>query len=114
VLAAVSCVSPTKCAALGPGRRAAEATCLPRATRPSAGQDLAQGGGESVRLAGLAVFAAEESVVATGEGPAAAGEDVHRPGIQYGDQPVQVVGVLIRGGFGGAVGTPAAVRAAGS
>ena len=36
--------------------------------RPSVGEDLAQGGGEGVRLARLAVFAAEESVMAAGEG----------------------------------------------
>ena len=36
--------------------------------RPSVGEDLAQGGGEGVRLAHAAVFAAEESVVAAGEG----------------------------------------------
>src|SRR6516165_8572478 len=35
--------------------------------RPSVGEDLAQGGGEGVRLARLAVFA-EDSVVAAGEG----------------------------------------------
>ena len=47
------------------------------------------------------------------DGAAAAGEDVRRSGVQRGDQPVQVVGVLIGGGFGGAVGAPAAVGAAG-
>ena len=47
------------------------------------------------------------------DGAAAAGEDVHRSGVQRGDQPVQVVGVLVRGGLGGAVGATAAVRAAG-
>jgi hypothetical protein len=36
--------------------------------RPSVGEDLAQGGGEGVRLAHAAVFAAEESVVAAREG----------------------------------------------
>src|SRR5213079_974232 len=36
--------------------------------RPSAGEDLAQGGGEGVRLAGAAIFAAEEPVVAAREG----------------------------------------------
>jgi hypothetical protein len=43
--------------------------CLGRAVvlRP-AGEDCAQGGGEGVRLARLAVFVAEESAVAAGEG----------------------------------------------
>src|SRR6266542_3910837 len=35
---------------------------------PSAGEDLAEGGGEGVRVARPAVFAAEESVVAAREG----------------------------------------------
>jgi hypothetical protein len=35
--------------------------------RRSVGEDLAQGGGEGVRLAHAAVFAAEESVVAAGK-----------------------------------------------
>ena len=35
-------------------------------------------------------------------------EDVHRPGAQRGDQPVQVVRVLVRRGHQGAIGTLAA------
>src|SRR5882672_8778340 len=45
--------------------------CVLRQAPPmglSVGEDLAQGGGEGVRLAHAAVFAAEESVVAAGEG----------------------------------------------
>src|SRR5215472_18909117 len=38
------------------------------ARRPSAREDVTQGGGEGVRLAHAAVFAAEESVVAAREG----------------------------------------------
>ncbi len=45
--------------------------------------------------------------------PTAGREDVHRSGIERRDQPVQVVGVLIRRGFGGAVGPPASLRPAG-
>ena len=33
------------------------------------------------------------------DGPAAAGEEVHRPATEFGDQPVQVVGVLVRRGL---------------
>src|SRR5260370_23686300 len=40
----------------------------PDRPRPSVGEDLAQGGGEGVRLAHAALFAAEESVVAAGAG----------------------------------------------
>jgi hypothetical protein len=43
---------------------------------------------------------------------AAAGEDVHRAGVQRGDQPVQVVRVLVRRGLAGAVGALAAPGAA--
>ena len=47
------------------------ASCL-RIPQPgcgsSAGEDLTQGGGEGVRLARLAVFAAQESAVVTGKG----------------------------------------------
>src|SRR6185312_17541790 len=45
------------------------------------------------------------------DGAAAAGEDVHRTGVQRIDQPVQIVGVLLDRGLQGAVGTLAAPRA---
>ena len=48
------------------------AGCCRRTRRPgcgpSGGEDLAQGGGEGVRLAGLTVFAAEEATVVAREG----------------------------------------------
>jgi len=44
---------------------------------------------------------------------AAAGEDVHRPGIERGDDPVQVISVLIRRGLGSVVGARAALHPAG-
>jgi len=46
-------------------------------------------------------------------GTAAGGEDVYRSGVQRQDQPVQVVRVLVGRGPEGAVGTLAALRAAG-
>ncbi len=46
-------------------------------------------------------------------GPAAAGEDVHGSGVDGRDHPVQVVGVLVGRGLGGAVGPLAPVHPAG-
>src|SRR6266545_7720254 len=68
--------------------------------RPSVGEDLAQGGGEGVRLAHAAVFAAEESVVAAGESDGLRSEQF---GYRYGRPAghgavtaVSLAGALVR------------------